>query len=145
MKIKLFMLLAVVAMFATSCEKEISGCLDIDAVNYCSECTATDGSCEFEGTALFWYDQAASEFLLADDAFGLTFYVDNKIVGSTSTSVYWTQSPSCGSAGSVTFTMPLGKNKSKDFSYRVIDQTGFEYHSGTITVSATECIKYKLQ
>jgi hypothetical protein len=145
MKNKLFMLLAVVAMFASSCKKEVSGCLDVDAINYCSGCTATDGNCEFEGTALFWYDQAASEFLLSDDAFGLTFFVDNKIVGSTSTSVFWTQSPACGSAGSVSFTLPLGKDKKKSFSYRVVDQTNFEYHNGTIEVSATECRRYKLQ
>lgn len=130
------------AALFTGCKKE--GCTDRDSVNYDADADKDDGSCKYEGEVVFWYDQSTSTFLQDDQAYTLTYYVDGQVVGSSATSVYWTGAPDCGQNGSVTVTKDLGTDKSKSYSYKVIDQTGWEYWSGTVTFSANTCIKQEL-
>jgi hypothetical protein len=133
-----------VAMIAlVGCAKE-EGCTDPDATNFSSEAEDDDGSCSFTGNIVFFYDQTASEGLVMDGAQNLTFYVDNAVVGSTATSVYWNGSPDCGDNASITVTKNLGNVKTQSFSYRVEDQTGFEYWSGTINFNANTCTSLEL-
>ena len=126
----------------TSCKKE--GCADPDSTTYNSEAKKDDGTCQYEGEAIFWYGETASNGLTADGATNLTFYVDGEIVGSTATSVFWTGSPDCGSNASITVTKDLSGVKTQSYSYSVIDQTGFEYYSGTLNFNANTCFATEL-
>ena len=48
------------------CAKD-EGCTNINAANYDQEAIEDDGSCEFEGKMVFWYNQATSQELLSAD------------------------------------------------------------------------------
>jgi len=50
-----------IALLQWGCEREIKGCTDPNAINYCSECNAYDGSCEYEITLAFWYNSTLLE------------------------------------------------------------------------------------
>ena len=126
----------------TSCKKE--GCTDPDSTTYNADAKKDDGTCNFQGEVVFWYGQDASDFLVNDGATTLTFYVDGEIVGSTATSVYWTASPTCGSNASITVTKNLGGLKTQSYSYRVEDQTGWEYYNGTLNFNANSCFAVEL-
>jgi hypothetical protein len=130
------------ATLFTSCQKE--GCTDLDATNYSSKAKKNNGSCNYEGSVVFWYGQQVSSFLQDDDAITLTYYLDGQVVGSSATSVFWSASPNCGQNGSVTVTKDLGGSKSKAYTYSVKDQTGFEYWSGVVNVSANTCLAIEL-
>jgi hypothetical protein len=140
---KLFLGLIIFGTTAlTSCKKE--GCTDPESVTFSADADSDDGTCKYESNALFWYNQATANGFVSDGATSLTYYVDGQIVGSTSTSVYWTSSPDCGANGSITITKDLGTNKTKVASYSVVDQTGAEYASGTLNFDANTCLKTEI-
>ena len=100
-----FAILAIgtLSMMFTSCGKdEIFGSTDPIADNYDELADMTDGSCQYSGEIVFWYNQATAQALLLDDTTALTYYVNGEIVGSSAASVYWTAAPNCGQDASVT-------------------------------------------
>ena len=136
-KVLLFLGLGFALTTVTSCKKE--GCIDPDGKNFNADAKKDDGTCQYEGSALFWYDQTTSADLQFDEAITLTYYVDGQVVGSSATSVFWTSSPVCGQNGSITVTKDLGGVKNKSYTYSVKDQTGFEYWSGILNFTANGC------
>ena len=137
------MIIGSITILTSSCSKE-KGCKDPDSINYNADAEEDDGSCEYEGRVVFWFNQATADSLLADDATSLTYYVDGTIVGSSATSVYWTGAPDCGQDGSVTVTKNLGSVKNKTYTYSVKDQTGFEYWTNTVNFTANTCLATQL-
>lgn len=143
-KLKFFsiLILLISGLTLTNCGKK--GCTDGDAKNFCDKCKRDDGTCTFEGSIVFWYNQSTSSFLIGDGATSLTYYVNGAVVGSSATSVYYGSAPNCGQNASITVTKDLGKDKSKSYTYSVKDQTGFEYYTGTVTFKANTCTSYEL-
>ena len=139
----LAMLIGSMTILTTSCAKE-KGCTDPDSINYNADAEEDDGSCEYVGRVVFWYNEATADSLLEDGAISLTYYVDGTLVGSSAASVYWTGAPECGQEGSVTITKNLGNAKNKTFTYSVKDQDDFEYWSGTVDFKANTCIATEL-
>lgn len=143
---KVKMVLLGLVLFSTvtfiGCKRE--GCTDCDAENYDSKAKKDDGTCQFEGEVVFWYDQTTADSLVYDGATALTYYVDGAVAGSSAASVYWTGAPSCGQSGSVTVTKSLGNVKNLSYTYSVKDQTGFTYWSGVINFTANTCTKTQL-
>lgn len=144
-RITLFLISIIVlsVLVFTGCAKE-EGCTDPDSINYSATAEVDDGSCEYEGSVVFWYDEATAVWLVDDWATALYFYVDNQLVGTQAASVYWISSPSCGANGSVTCTKYLGSYKTQSYTYRVIDQSGWEYWSGILNFNANSCSKVRL-
>lgn len=132
--------------FTNSCKKDnkIKGCMDKDSRSYDPTAQQDDGSCLYEGEVVIWYDQAASDGLVADGATALTFYLNGQVVGSTATSVFWTGAPTCGQNGSITVTEDLGNVKTQAYSLSVKDQTGLEYWTATVNFNANTCIQFQL-
>lgn len=121
------------------------GCTDPDSKNYNPRADVDDGSCSFEGSVVFWYDESTSEGLMYYGVTSLTYYFDGEIVGSSAANVYWTGAPDCGQTGSVTVEKDLGNIKTQPYSYRVIDQTGFEVWEGIVNLKANTCIQFELR
>jgi hypothetical protein len=146
--ISLFLCLSLIGSlsFINSCKKDnkIKGCTDKDSKTYDPTAQEDNGSCLYEGSVVIWYDQAASAGLIADSATALTFYVNGEIVGSTATSVYWTEAPNCGDNASITVTEDLGKVKTHAYSFSAKDQTGFEYWTATLNFDANTCTQFQL-
>jgi hypothetical protein len=145
MRKKLFILGLSALTFVSfnSCKKE--GCIDDDDKNYAADADKDDGSCTYEANVIFWYNQTTSQNLQDDVITSLTFYIDNQVVGSYASSVFFTDTPSCGQSSVVSKTMDLGNVKSKSASYMVKDDFGDEIWSGTITFDASVgCTTYEL-
>lgn len=123
---------------------KVDGCTDLDAVNYDPAADNFDGSCEYEGEIVMWYGQNVSTELLDWESASLSFYVDGQVVGSTSTSVYWTGAPDCGDNASITITKDLGKSTALASTYEVVDDWGDVWWSGVINFEANTCLQLEL-
>jgi hypothetical protein len=132
----LILLVAIVSF--SSCKKE-EGCTDPTATSYNSEAEVDNGSCQYEGEVVFWYGSSTSQGLIDFDSNSLTFYVDGVVVGSTSSSVFWTAAPNCGDNASITVTENLGNVKSRSLIYSVEDQDGYELWSDIVNFEANTC------
>ncbi len=147
MKKTSFILMALVisafAIMSSSCAKE-KGCMDPDSINYNPDAEEDDGSCEYQGRIIFWYDETAAEYLIENDVISLKYYVDGELVGSSAASVYYSDAPECGQDGTVTVTKNLGKDKTKSFTYSVKDQDGIELWSGNVTFKSNTCTAIQL-
>jgi hypothetical protein len=137
--------LGLMTVFTTSCSKE-QGCTDPDSKNFSSTAEEDDGSCQYEGSVIFWYGANLSQELVDDGAISLTYYIDDQIVGSSSASVYWNgnTAPDCGQQGLLTITKDLGNVKTQAATYKIIDQDNFEYFSGVINFNANTCLAIEL-
>ena len=132
----LILLVAIVSF--SSCKKE-EGCTDPTATSYNSEAEVDNGSCQYEGEVVFWYGSSTSQGLIDFDSNSLTFYVDGVVVGSTSSSVFWTSAPNCGDNASITVTENLGNVKSRSLIYSVEDQDGYVLWSDIANFEANTC------
>jgi hypothetical protein len=139
----LFFSIAILGLISLNgCKTE--GCTDPDSATFNTDADKDDGSCEYDGSIVFWYGEDAADGLTNDGATSLTFYLDGQIVGSTSTSVFWTAAPTCGDNASITATKDLSNVKTQSYSYRVVDQTDYEYWSGTVNINANTCLQQEL-
>ena len=138
MKIKriLFYSLFITLTFS-SCKKE--GCTDSKAENYSEEANEDDGSCEYAGEVVVWWNQTTSDNLMNDGIDGLYLFLDGVDSGQSWTGVYWSSAPSCGDSGVWTVPKNLGNSSSVTYDYEIKDEIGNSYDSGTVTISAGNC------
>lgn len=125
-----------------SCSKK--GCTDPDSVNFNADAGKDDGTCTYEGSVVFWFGQATSDSLWYDGSSTLTYTVDGTVVGTEDVNVYWTGAPDCGQSGSITVTKDLGSDKTKTFTYSVVDDLGLEIWGGNLEFTANTCWGHEL-
>ncbi len=123
-----------------SCDNKVRGCTDPDSINFNEFAEKNDGSCLYEGDAVIWYDEVASAGLTDDGATALTFYLDGEVIGSSATSVYWEDAPDCGENGSISVSVDMGNNKTRNYTLSVKDQDNFEYWNTTLPFEANTCM-----
>ncbi len=128
---------AFVAMAFTSCKEE--GCTDASATNFMSDAQKDDDSCTYEGSLVFWFDDAFATFMENFGATEFRFYLNDDWVGTASTEDFVSAQPTCGDAGVVTVTQDLGRNKNVNFQYSVEDQNGDLVDAGLMAISANGC------
>jgi hypothetical protein len=126
------------------CTKE-KGCTDINSDNYNPDAEVDNGTCEYSSSYVFWYGKETSDFLINSGKTSLTYYVDDVIVGSSQSDIFWTNDgPTCGQNASITVTKNLGIAKNKSYTYKVIDQFGFTVWDGVINFTANTCTRLEL-
>lgn len=142
MKKLFFSLTVAVALFQlSSCAKK-EGCTSPSATNYNSEAEDDDGSCVYEASMILWMTEQTSLDLNADGITSLTYYLDDQVVGTSGTNVYFNGAPSCGTNGAVTITKNLGSSISRTYAGKVKDDSGNEIWTGQVTLSAlTPCFQ----
>lgn len=126
--------LILIAVINISCKKEkIKGCTTNTAVNYNSSAEEDDGTCKYEGSAMFWMDGSVTTNGTVDVV--LNNIEKNITVNITS------GTPSCGESGCANFAnLPTGT-----YNWVAEDQVPIVYQaSGTITINANVCSKLKL-
>lgn len=138
----LFSLLTLISISIMSCKRE--GCTDPDSLTFDDKAKSDDGTCKYDGSITFWYNGQAADKMIAENITTLTFYVNNKIIGSTASNIYWTSSPGCEGGGNIYVKEDLGTAKSKSQSYKVLDQDGDEVWAGTVIFKANTCTATEL-
>lgn len=147
MKTNKFILIAflVSAVFlSTSCKKKIQGCMNTAATNYKASAEEEDGSCKFEGSGMFWFNDTTSFDLDMNGVVTLIFKLDGEDVGELNTMQFLTNVPDCWASDCITVFKNLGNSTSKSFPYRVEDGNGNLIWSGDLTFTANTCTKKKL-
>ena len=123
-RIRFLLLIVVLTAFVgsmSSCRKDIMGCTDYTAVNYNPQANVDDGRCQYEGNAVFWYDQGRSDGTV--EIYGLVGYI---------TQYYPVELPSCGSNGCANFTLQAG-------TYTYHAENADNIWDGSMTVYANQC------
>lgn len=143
-KVKMIIIGTIVgSMFFSACKKE-EGCISPDATNFNNTAEVDDGSCTYSSEVVFWWDESTATSAINDGSNSYSIYINNALQTSSSSSVYWTSSPDCGSNGSLTLSYSLGGDKSKTATYKVIDQDDIELWSGSINFNANTCLEQEL-
>jgi hypothetical protein len=136
----LVVLLGVLAL--ASCKKE--GCTDANATNFDSEAKKENNTCNYEGDLVFWYNEATSEFLQDNLIISLTYYVNDVVVGSSASNVFFTGVPECGQNGAITVTKDLGIAKNKSYDYKIVSDSDETVWEGTQNFTANTCTSLEL-
>jgi hypothetical protein len=151
MKTKIFLLAsfviisAVIIISVSSCKKQVKGCTDPNSINYNSKATENDGSCKYQGSIVFWYNQALADTFKSRGVDSLIYIINNVKVGTYAISTGWTSAPSCGQSGAFTVTEQLGSNTSQSFTLEVNDKSGFFTWSSSVTITASpSCTPFQL-
>ena len=105
----------------SGCQKEVMGCTHNNAVNYNPHATMENGTCQYSGKAVFWYDSPRSDATVHIN--GMLGYI---------TQYYPVNFPSCGSSGCANFTLPAG-------TYSYYAESSVSTWAGSMTINANEC------
>jgi hypothetical protein len=143
-KTSTFWVLLCASVVFLGCAKD-EGCTNINAANYDQEAIEDDGSCEFEGKMVFWYNQATSQELLSADVEELLFFLNDEEVGTVLPSFFWEDEPSCTTSGALIVTSSLPNGTSVNLEYRVEDNMGLVRWSGFVALSNNACSAVQLQ
>src|SRR5437879_2028603 len=122
MKKVLFYVAAAAMIAAFGCSKK-KGCTDSASTNFCSDCKEDDGSCQYQGQMVVWWNKTFADSATTLGVSSIKVYVDGIFINNYVTSTNWTGAPGCGANGSITVTKSLGGSKSKSFSVAMKDQS----------------------
>ncbi len=142
-----FSLLATLGLFLlmnTGCEITFRGCLDPEALNFDATADEDDGSCLYEGQAVFWYDASVAEDLDAYLSDSLTFYIDGEPMLTVETNTYWLSAPDCGLYNSYTITAGLEAGEPRVATYQVIDNFDDILWDGVVAFNNNGCTAVEL-
>jgi len=120
----LFTLSVFSVFILSSCRRDVRGCTDPNAINYNNTATYNDGSCQYEGSVVFWHDENVGAIT--------TVYISG--YSNQIALFYPGTAPTCGDAGCATFVLPRG-----NYSYTATTGPGGYFWSGTVTVYTNDC------
>ena len=120
------------ALSATSCKKK--GCMDLEASNYNKEAKKDDGTCVYNGNVTWWIGQQESINLNSNGITDLYVYVNDTLVGSQGSNIYFLSAPACGEPSIVTKKFDMGTLKSKSIHYQIIDENQTVQYTGLVDV-----------
>jgi len=141
-------------LFTSSCkESEIRGCPDVNSITYNPNATVDDGSCEYKGKIVFWYDELTSTEL---DNFGVIdlFYEVSALDKTTvfpefiefPTNSYWSDAPAClQDHSNITINVLWFGDNEIQSEYLVKDINNYTYWNEFFMLHADECLRIKLE
>ena len=133
-----------VALLGTGCEITYRGCTDPEATNYDATADTDDGSCLYEGQAVFWYGASVAVDLDTYLSDTLTFYVDGEPMLTAATDMYWSVAPDCGDYNTYTITTSLTDGEARVASYQVIDNFDDVLWDGVVAFNLGGCTAIEL-
>jgi hypothetical protein len=130
-KIKLPIVITVflLALSMSSCTKK-QGCMQVSATNFDPNAEEDDGSCTFNGKAIFWTHE--------DDGLPIIGVVITDNGTSGNITVDNAAEPDCDASGCFTFTAAPGT-----YSYTASDGGGLTWN-GSITITSNGCTHKRL-
>lgn len=139
----LFLFLFGLILFTSSCKK--SGCTNPLSKNYDSKAKKDDGSCQFDGSCVFWF--APNNSLQLASCTYVKIYVDDVLIGGMATSSTYLTAPECSSGG-VTYLTDMGTNESKNITYKITNASSGTsepvVYSGTLKIEGGVCESYNI-
>lgn len=143
-KVKLLIVACLIASVSfTSCEKEIEGCTDIEAINYNSNANKS-GTCSYDAILTFFLTQSSSTDLINSGLTSIKIYINNEYAGILPTNIFFASIPTCGENGTLEIPYQLGTNKSTQLIITVTDNNNIAFYSGVATLKAKDCLKIAL-
>jgi len=137
---RLLLITALSFIAVTSCKKK--GCIDINAKNYNSEAKKDDGSCSYEGSAVFWVHADAQISIYGSL---IEVFVEGESIGTMNINSTNTSAPDCGTGG-VNYYTDLNGEKNKIINYEIKysapgqnGETDFLYKSGSTKINGGMC------
>jgi hypothetical protein len=136
-------LLILFQLSAISCNKE--GCTEVHADNYDEKAKKNDASCQYSGSFVFWYDEIASDSILATGTTKVKFYANEKLIGSIEPNVAWANAPLCESFSAMSLSVNLGSDSTKSIPYKITgNSSGLILWQGEVEYKADTCIAKRL-
>lgn len=125
-------------LLAFSCKKK--GCVETAAINYNSEAEKDDGSCEFSGTAILWFNSVTATNMVNSSIPNIDLYINGVSIGSCSATQYSLNAPPCVTTEGLTGVASLGNEKAKVYTYQVKKSgTSTVLQTGNIELFASNC------
>ena len=133
---------AVLMLFILSCNRK--GCTNSNAVNFSESAKKDDGSCRYESTITFWFDEDKSDFYKSFDVTEFRFYLQDQLIGTADINDYLTAVPACGGEEGMTFTRSLGNSKNRFYEWEIRDQLDDPLQYGSWFAQANQCVIEKV-
>jgi hypothetical protein len=104
-----------------SCAKKIGGCMDTNATNFNINANENNGTCQYQGKVVFWWNQAFADSCSHAGVDSVKIYTRGILQCATSVPTQsWSSAPDCGSASVLAFSIPLGENTSENVTIQAI-------------------------
>jgi hypothetical protein len=140
---KVIVSIFIVTISIVSCKKEVNGCTDATADNYNVEANKDNGSCNYHGYLVPWYDTITRDSLLSNNVASVGVYVDNEVFQNFyPTFIMWSFEPECSTTTIGNWISMQGtKNRSISVTVKALDSSNVEVRNWvqTLTVQSDEC------
>lgn len=146
--LKISIICATFTLAIISCKKNVSGCTDPISDNYNIEANVENGSCNYHGNLVAWYDTITRDSLLSNNIASLTIKVDNETFQNINpTFILWSTQPECNTTTIGNWiTMQGVKSRSISITAIAFDSTNSVVRSWnhSMIVNAGECELYQI-
>ena len=143
---KIAYLISVLLFFIlNACEIDNSGCTDPDAINFDGSAEVESDNCKYEGRVTLWYAEESTDLFSEYNIHSIRFYVNNELIDSTSSTLFFTSAPLCEAELAVSTTQDLDQLKEKDFTIKVVDEEEDIVWEYSIEFIANACKVFELK
>ena len=133
-------------LFITSCEKEVEGCTNSEAINYNADATTDNLTCNFQRKITFWLSASASYYFTLNDISYLSVYVNGSLVGILKPDYYFNSAPTCGSTldAVISDTLPISSEPTEVETYQIRTPLGSLAYVSSTTIYDSGCKNIEL-
>lgn len=125
--------------------------MDVDAFNFDQSAEKDNGTCEYEGSAIIWWDESTKNHFVITEPYNsvLSFYIDDEIFYEITPYAFWTAAPNCSDSTGVPLTFYLGGIKTGIANIKITvgvpgNYTSTVYSEWAVEIFANQCTTYKM-